>query len=377
MSRAQNAAGSTSRPAIGTFALGAALLLVAAALDAEPLYVPGVAFTLLALVTSSWVLLGARGITVQRRVGETRVLEDAPLQIVEEVTAGRMPLPTGVLEDPLLGSPAPLATGHRRTRVRIAVRFSRRGRRRLEAPRVVVRDPFGLISRVVRGGQSHEVLVLPRIEPVHVVVGGGDGLGLGLARRRQPTLAEVELEGLGPLRPGTPASRIHWPSIARLAEPQERRLHADGDRLPLVLLDPRVEDGPSGARDLDAAVRATASLAVHLARAGGCLLVLPGDRRPTLIGPTLSGWPRLHARLALVGGTEPPALGAVAARLGPLVYVSARRIAAAPRTLRHAPGGGRVLVVPDRLRAVRPVFTVAGCAGHELTASRVARTGAA
>ena len=49
-----------------------------------------------------------------------------------------------------------------------------------------------------------------------------------------------------------------------------------------------------------AAVRACASLAVHLARHGGCALLLPGDRRPVTLDPELAGWPHLHARLALV-----------------------------------------------------------------------------
>jgi uncharacterized protein (DUF58 family) len=165
--------------------------------------------------------------------------------------------------------------------------------------------------------------------------------------------------------------------IARLAEPQERRLHADGDRLPLIVLDPRAVAGPEGVRDLDAAVRATASLAVHLAKAGGCHVLLPGDRRPTALDPTLGAWPRVHARLALVAGGEQPPSHAIHSRLGPVVYVAAQRFQRPPRALRHAPGGGRLLVVPGSLPGRRAAFTVAGCTGHELTDAASMLPGAA
>ena len=94
-------------------------------------------------------------------------------------------------------------------------------------------------------------------------------------------------------------------------------------------------------------MRAAASLCVHLARAGGCALLLPGDRRPTVLEPTLVGWPHLHVRLALVddrAGAERRRAGRRAA--GPLLYVAARHPARAPRALSHAVGGGRYLIVP-------------------------------
>ncbi len=373
----------STRPALGTGVLGALLTLSAAGLDAEPLYVPGIAFVLVAAASAGWVLLGARGIAVHRQVGATHVVEDERLQVTIDVVAGRVALPTGAVHDDLLPAPAPLAVGRRRTRVRINARYSRRGRRLLAPPRVVVRDPFGLAARIVTAGEPREVLVLPRLEPVAASAGGGDGtgLGLGLRRRRRPAMAEVEVDGLGPLRPGTPASRIHWPSIARRAEPQERRLHADGDRLPLVVLDPRAATGGDPAQaelDVDAAVRAAASLAVHLAHAGGCHVLLPGDRRPVQLDPSLGGWPRLHARLALVQSTEVPAVGPMSGRLGPIVYVAARRLRRAPRALQHHGGGGRVLVVPGGIPGRRATFTVAGCAGHDLDGAGVAAaTGAA
>jgi uncharacterized protein (DUF58 family) len=359
------------RGALSTGLLGAALILTAALFDAEPLYVPGIAFVVLAVIVSAWVVSGARGVSIVRVVGARRALEDEPVPIDITVRSGRLTLPTGVIEDPLLGAPAPLAVGRRITRLRINARFARRGRKLLAAPRVVVRDPFGLAMRPASGrAQDAELLVLPRIEPGVAIPPGGDGAGIaGAGRARQHIAAEVDLDGLRQLRPGTPASRIFWPSLARGAGMMERRLQAESDTRPLVLLDPR---GAARDEDLDAAVRAAASLTVHLAKSGGCALLLPGDRRPVIIEPTLGGWPHAHARLALVEGAARPSLAALAGRRGPVLYVAARCVHRSPRALANAPGGGRILVVPGELAGRRPSFAVAGCHGYELSGTRAA-----
>src|SRR3954468_14027104 len=280
------------RPAAATAALGLVLAVTAAAFDAEPLYVPGAAFILLAALSVAWVVAGSRGVRISRTVSARRVLEEQPVEIVIRVRSGPLALPAGLVEDPLLPSPAPIGAGRRAATVHIDARFARRGRKRLVEPSVIVRDPFGLATRVVQGGGEAEVLVLPRVERVVTTPGQGDGTGLAARRGRPSIAAEVDLDGLRPHRAGAPASRMYWPALARTGERRERRLRADTDTRLLVVLDPR------GAADeaLDAAVRAAASLAVHLARAGGCALLLPGDRRPTALEPTLAAWDHAHAR---------------------------------------------------------------------------------
>jgi uncharacterized protein (DUF58 family) len=365
----------TARPLLRTAALGAVLVVCAGLLDAEPLYVAGAAFLALAVGAAVWVVIGARGVRVTRTVGVTRAMEEQAVP-VEIVVRSPRPLPTGGVIDALLPSPAPLATGRRMTRVRIDVRFGRRGRKVLAPPRVAVRDPFGLMVRIARGPgiAPDEVLILPRIEPVQAPGGGSDGSGALTLGRRTSVAAEIELDGVRMAREGTPASRIYWPSVAKGGELLERRLRADSDTRPLVVLDPR---GASSEDDLDAAVRAAASLAVHLAGAGGCALLIPGDRRPAGLDPGLVGWPHVHARLALVDGDAAPPLSGLAARRGPIVYVAARRLTRPPRALAHAPGGGRVLVVPGPIANRRPAFTVAECIGYELSEARRAEAGPA
>jgi uncharacterized protein (DUF58 family) len=365
------------RPAAVTALLGLVLTLVAATFDAEPLYVPGVALLLLAGLTTLWVAIGAHGVHVTRTVAAKRTLEEQPVLIDLVVSSGRVPLPSGLIEDELLPGPALMAGGRQRTEVRINARFSRRGRKVLPPPRIVVSDPFGLATRTVYADDPAEVLVLPRLEPVVTPPGDGDGSGVTARRGRPSIAAEVDLDGLRPYRPGAAASRIYWQGLARGGELMERRLRADGDTRPLVVLDPR---RAAREEDLDAAVRAAASLCVHLARTGGCALLLPGDRRPTALEPTLTGWPHLHVRLALVDDRIGPNVAGLASRRGPLLYVAALAPSRPPRALQHAIGGGRYLVVPggegiterapERRTGRRVVFAVAGCTGYELSGGR-------
>jgi hypothetical protein len=138
----------------------------------------------------------------------------------------------------------------------------------------------------------------------------------------------------------------------------ERRLLADSDSRPLVALDPT---RPASPEALDAAVSAAASLCVHLARSGGCALLLPGDRRATELDSDLGGWTALHARLALIG----PGAGAPAARLdarrGSIYWVTANPDRRLPRTLERA-YAQPYLVTPGEPGG-RAAFRVAGCSG--------------
>lgn len=343
----------------GTLALGAGMTATAAAFGSPSLYVPGIALMLLAVVATIWVTAAARGASLERRIGPATVEEEQAWPV--EVTAGTGPVPApgGELVEPLVRGSLPIA-GRSSRRMRVSVTFERRGSRLLEPARLVVRDPLGLLERRIEAGVGHEVLVLPRIEPV-IAAGGGAGAAAESATGARPAevAAEIEMESLRPYREGAPASRIHWPTVARVGTLMERRLLADSDSQPLVVVDPTQ---PADEAALDKAVRAAASLCVHLARRGSCSVLLPGDRRAVELGSDLGGWPALHARLALVE----PVAGAPAARLegrrGPVFWVTAR--AGLPRALEriHAE---RYLVSPSVHRG-EAMFTVAGCRGIAL-----------
>lgn len=359
------------RPAALTTLLGAFLLLAAATFDGEPLYVAGVAFTLIGLLAVAWVLLSGVGIVLERDMALRTVLEEQPVEVVLRVRSRVLPLGTGSVEEPLLAAPVPLAVGRREMVLRISASFARRGRRVLAAPAVVVRDPLGLAARTATRGHAAELLVLPRLFDVETAAGAAGG-GLLTARVGRPRIAaEVELDGIRPHRPGTGASRIHWSVFARTGELYERRLTADADSRPLVVLDPRTAPGEVEAEAwLDAAVRAAASLTVALAREGGCSLLLPGDRRAAFVESSLAAWPRAHARLALVEDHgRGPVLSGLGGRSGALIYVTARPGERPPRALARG-AGSRILVSPGPHPGRRTLFTVAGCAGVALAETR-------
>ena len=369
------------RRALGIGVAGVALTLIAFLFDTSPLFVLGAGLALLGIATSVWIMLTARGTRIERRLDDRRVVEDEPIEASIEVRTGRLRLPVAEVLEPLAAAPIPLPRRARSTTIRVVVRFDRRGRRRLDPPSLIVHDPLD-IARVVRAGAElpRELIVLPRTTPVNWADGArGDRRSPAAAFARPEALAAVDLDGLRPYRPGTPASRIHWQALARGAGLLERRLRVEGDTSPLVVLD---AGGDVGSDAVDAAVRAAASLALELARAGGCALLLPGERRPTPIEADLAAWPAAHVRLALVvgaTGSAAPLLGGQA-RLGPVFYVAALSLERLPPAVLGIARGPRVLVVPapppaekqvaarvpGSNRPLRPSFEVAGCRGYVL-----------
>ena len=189
--------------------------------------------------------------------------------------------------------------------------------------------------------------MLPRVFPVRATANGGDGISAH-ARAALIAQAETEIDGLREHREGSPASRIHWPSVARGAGMMERKLISEADSRPLVVLDPRA---PADEEALDAAVRAAASLTVHFAKRGGCGLLLPGDRRASVVEPDLLAWPlgpraararRGHAsarrsaprRTAAGSSSSSPRASSTARRAGS----GARRAAACSSSRARSPG---------------------------------------
>lgn len=361
------------RRAAGSAALGLLLLLAAATFAMQSLYVPGLALLVLGGGFAGWVVLAAHGVRFAREPGPVTVEEEAAWPLRLRIGPGLVPAPGGEVIEPLLTEPLQLGRilperdGTRRLRVN--VRFERRGRRPIAPCRLVLHDPLGLAQREIECTSGPgEVLVLPRIEPVVAVEGGGapgqegrgreGGEASGRARAAAP---EMELDVLRPYREGTPATRIHWPTLARTGELMERRLVADPRARPLVVVD---SHDPVGDRELDSAMRAAASLAWHLARAGGCGVLLPGDRRPTFLRADLRSFTDVHARLALLGrAPAPPAVGPRPS--GPLVWVTAARaLPALPARL----GAGWV-VAPHAIAPGAPAeFRVGGCIGQRLAA---------
>jgi uncharacterized protein (DUF58 family) len=364
---------------------GLALILVALMFDAAPLFVPGIALVVLGVAAPAWVQLAVRAAGIERELDSDRVVEDEPIEATIQVTRGHWGLPGAAVLDPLAGKPvllyAPMSllSGAQSASVRIVARFPRRGIRRIDPPTLVVSDALEL-ARAVRVSPSppQELLVLPRTERVRWVPGAGEKWRRAAGVASVEPMGATEVDGLRPYRPGTPASRIHWPALARGAGLLERRLQADTDSRPLVVLDarqPGPPSPPSPPEHLDAAVRAAASLVLELGGRVGCGLLLPGEHRPLEVEPDLTAWPIARTKLALIEGgpgTRAPGL-APGARSAQVVYVAATSLSRLPPGLVGAGVRAAVLVIPTPL-VTQPVhdatFEVAGCVGFVVGVGR-------
>ena len=235
----------------------------------------------------------------------------------------------------------------------------------LVAPRVVVRDPFGLASRVVAGaGSRRGARAAAGGARARAAAPTGDGTGTALRRGRPALAAEVDLDGLRPHREGAPASRIFWPALARGGELMERRLRADGDTRPLVVLDLRAPESREAARRGGAGDRVAGRRTSPARR-----LRAAAPRRPAAdAGSTRRspGWPALHVRLALLETGAVPNLlrPRRAARAGPLRR-RARRSRARRARWPTRPAARGCSSCPGTLPGRAPVLTVAGCHGYD------------
>jgi uncharacterized protein (DUF58 family) len=323
---------------------------------------------LLGLVAGAvaWVELSTRGGRLERERGPSRIDERDSFPLRLRVRGALLPPPGGELTDPLLDRPVPIGPRWSR-RLSRDIRLGGPGRRRLDSARLIVRDPLGLSRRELRSARSDDLVVLPRVEPVQRAEGGseiggrseGSG-GVGDAGSARVGLAQAEVDGLRPYRDGSPASRIHWPAVARTGEMLERRLVADGEPRPIVVFEPR----GAGRVHQERAMRAAASLCVALARAGGCDLLLPGQPRPLTIDPGLRSWPEAHTRIAMAD----PRVGvaAQASLHGAVVlWVTAGR-GLPPSLGRLRPGS--LLVTPHGSRR-GAIFRVSGCFAYPAGAS--------
>jgi hypothetical protein len=141
--------------------------------------------------------------------------------------------------------------------------------------------------------------------------------------------------------------------VARTGQMIERRLIAGGEPRPLVVFDPRGGTEPS---HRERAMRAAASLCVELARAGGCDLLVPGERRPLSVDPALRAWPEAHVRIAVSDPGAGPMLPA-GMRSAAVLWVTAGR--SLPPSLRRLRPGS-FLITPSGSRRAAD-FRVSGC----------------
>jgi uncharacterized protein (DUF58 family) len=362
--------GSPRAPA--TAALGAALTLVGLGFGLAAALVCGIALLALAIGAFAWVELATVGGRLERRPGPSRLEESEPYPLRLSLRRTLLPPPGGELIDPLLDRSVPV--GRRWARqVEREIWLESPGRRRLVPARLVVRDPLGLWQRTLQSERTDDLVVLPRVDPVRWSGPGaerrGQAAGSGSARdatSRRGGLAAFEVDGLRPYRDGSPASRIHWPAVARTGQMIERRLISGGEPRPLVVFDPRGGTEPT---HRERAMRAAASICVELARAGGCDLLVPGERRPLPIDPALRAWPEAHVRIAVSDPEAGPMLPAGMRGAAVLWVTAGRSLPPSVRRLRS----GSFLITPSGSRRAA-AFRVSGCFAYPVAGPGVRTT---
>ena len=277
--------------------------------------------------------------------GPHTVVEEEPYPLRVEVRSGVLPPPGGELLEPLLGWPVPMA-GRWSRRLRINVRFSRRGRRVLEPELLVIRDPLRLYSRELHGSGARR--------GARAAAGGaGDrarqrrrGRGCGrrarrgaepVGRRLDASAAELEIDGLRAYREGAPASRIHWPSVARHGEMLERRLVAELDSAPLIVMDPSNPAERGGARHGGAGGGVAVRAGSRARTAARCCCRATGARSRSAMTSargrrSTRGWRWSRRAPAPAGGVLGPRGGAV-------IWVTGADLRSTPRALERLPAG--------------------------------------
>ena len=284
--------------------------------------------------------------------------EDEPVEVQVTLRRGLIPFPGGSLL-PWPGAEEIGLRAQRTIEIRGQASIPRRGRHVVGPALLRVSDPFGLAGEE-RTSAGSELLVLPRIarlDPAALAFLEG----VGRSSREPPQ----DLDSLQAHRPGSPASRIHWPTVARSGVLMERSMRAEQDARVLVELDAA---RPESEEALDRAVRAAASICLHLARHGGCLVLLAGEARPTVLGADLQSWPGLHARMALL------APGATLRRApGSERRLKLIRVTASPDASGAEPAGPHFRVAPHPLPGRPTLFQLAGCSAQHLDGRRQAK----
>jgi len=265
-------------------ALSVASLALGSMIGSPALFALAAAVSLVVTYGAVGVLTASRWVAAERWVAAAEVVEGQPLE-VEICLALRHHL--GVVCELTYSGAAAEQLHPGRNRVLLV--FERRGRYVLAPSTIRLRDPLGLFAAERQVGHSVPLLVLPRSQA---------GPRASSFHTPPQDGQAVDPDGLGEYRAGTPASRLHWASLARGAGLLERRLTDERVETPLYVVD---TSGAAGSADADRIVRAAVAEILRAARAGGCAVLLSGDDALVRIGPDLRGWPDVHRRLALLG----------------------------------------------------------------------------
>ena len=259
-------------------AAGVTALICAIALDQSALARVGVLIVALPLITA-WVVSRNRyRLALVRTVTPQLVAAGQPARVTLSLTnEGRTPNGVLLLEDqvPYVLGTRPrfvvegIGMGWKQT-VTYQVRSDVRGHFEIGPMSVRVTDPFGLVELGRAFRTTVPLTVTPRTVVLPQIPLGGAWTGSGDNRPRAFASGSAEDVTVREYRRGDDLRRVHWRSSAKVGELMVRREEQPWQSRATLFLDNRssARRGHGIASSLEAAVSATASIAVHLAHRG-------------------------------------------------------------------------------------------------------------
>lgn len=258
-------------------AAGIMLAVAATVLGQPPLVRVGVLLVALPLLTAAWMGRSRHRLSLLRTV-TPQLLAAGQSARVELTLTNEAQAPTGtlLLEDRVpyvLGSRPRflLGIGHgRHRRVTYHVRSDVRGVFEVGPLTVRVTDPFGLVEIGRAFRSTTHLTVTPRTVSLPSIPLGGAWTGSGDNRPRAFAIGSAEDVTVREYRRGDDLRRVHWRSSARVGELMVRREEQPWQSRATLFLDNRLvaHRGHGIASSLEAAVSATASIALHLSARG-------------------------------------------------------------------------------------------------------------
>lgn len=259
-------------------AAGITAIVCAVVLGQQQLTRVGVLVAVLPLLAAALIGRSRYRLSLVRTVSPQLMTAGSPARVTLALTnEGRTPSGLLMLEDhvPYVLGTRPrfvlegIGNGWRRE-VTYQIRSDVRGRFDIGPMTVRVSDPFGLVELGRSFRTTVPITVIPRTVPLPQVPLGGAWTGSGDNRPRAFASGSAEDVTVREYRHGDDLRRVHWRSSARTGELMVRREEQPWQSRATLFLDnrSRAHRGQGIASSLEAAVSATASIAVHLSQRG-------------------------------------------------------------------------------------------------------------
>lgn len=268
-------------------AAGAAALVSAVILGERDLLRVAILLAAIPLLAAAYVGQTRYRLSCTRTVEPARAPVGTPARVLLRLSnLSRLPTGTLMLEDRLpyaLGTRPRLVLerlgGQRVSTVAYTVRAEVRGRYDVGPLVVRLADPFGMCELTRAFSSVGQLTVVPQTVALPNVRLAGEHLGSGDSRARSVAVHGEDDAATREYRNGDDLRRVHWRSTARTGELMVRREEQPWESRATVVLDTRRHghrgEGPTSS--FEWAVSATASIALHLRRAGYRIRLVTGS----------------------------------------------------------------------------------------------------